>query len=52
LVLAAKEMGIVVDENDTKSSNFIVRALVYHWIVKPIVKSAAREEREKHLFLY
>ena len=45
-------MGIVVDENETKSSNFIVRALVYHWTVKPIVKSAAQEEREKHLFLY
>jgi hypothetical protein len=31
---------------------FIVRALVYHWAVKLIVKLAAEEEREKHLFLY
>ena len=45
-------MGIVVDENETKSRNFIVRALVYHWTVKPIVKSPEREEREKYLFLY
>jgi hypothetical protein len=51
-VQAAEAMGIVVDENETKSSNFIVRALVYHWTVKPIVKSAAQEEREKYLFLY
>jgi MFS family permease len=45
-------MGIVVDENETKSRNFIARALVYHWTVKPIVKSPEREEREKYLFLY
>lgn len=45
-------MGIVVDESETKSRNFIVRALVYHWTVKPIVKSPESEEREKFLFLY
>lgn len=45
-------MGIVVDENETKSRNILKRALVYHWTVKPIVKSPASEEREKYLFLY
>jgi len=50
--LAAAKMAIIVDENEEKSSNILVRALVYHWTVKPIVKSPAREEREKYLFLY
>lgn len=45
-------MAIIVDENERKSSNILVRALVYHWTVKPIVKSPATEEREKYLFLY
>lgn len=33
-------------------AKFILRALVKHWTVNPIVKSPALEEREKYLFLY
>ncbi|XP_024358519.1 uncharacterized protein [Physcomitrium patens] len=45
-------MPITVDESEQKSSNILVRLLVRHWTVKPNEKTAAREEREKYLFLY
>ncbi|KAG6545343.1 hypothetical protein Mapa_013192 [Marchantia paleacea] len=47
-------MAPVTGENDVdhETNNILLRALVKHWTVKPIVKSPALEEREKYLFLY
>lgn len=45
-------MGVIVNEDEKKTRNIFVRMLLYHWTVQPIVKSPAREEREKYLFLF
>ena len=46
------KMGVIVNEDEKKTRNIFVRMLLYHWTVQPIVKSPAREEREKYLFLF
>lgn len=45
-------MAVIVDEEERKSRNILVRMLVFHWTVKPVVKSPAKEEQERYLFLH
>lgn len=42
----------IASEEERNSKNPLVRLLVRHWTLDPIVKPAAQEEREKYLFLY
>lgn len=42
----------IATEEERNSKNPLVRLLVRHWTLDPIVKPAAEEEREKYLFLY